>query len=155
MLITLFSTLLNTGCVGRKYELDLNSSSAGLVQSLEYDLKLGLGLFTLKLETEQAGSGTAVTYTFGGSFSMELKTIQSGKLEKVKNKENVYKLTTTKLTYSSYECEGKGSGTFTKTYRSSLKASEYISSKEAEKIVEGKRVSIKLDKDDYFVSYSK
>lgn len=149
-----FSMLL-TGCMGTKYTYEDGMTAAGVTIQLKYELTVKTSTFSLKTDTTNTMVGTAAALTLGGDVTNTMTEKHTGNLEAVENKENVYKLTTTKIVVSDYVCEGTGATAYNTLAKESLKAMSYLTSEDITNIIEGKKVTIELEEKDYITSYVK
>ena len=154
LLVAGFSMLL-TGCTGTKYTYEQSGTAVGATITIDYELTAKKDTFVLKEDTTNTMVGLAATAAFGGDVTNTMSKKHSGTLETVENKENVYKLVTTKIVVSDYVVEGAGSASYNVYAKESLKSLSYLSTEDIADIIAGEKVTVELEEKDYITSYVK
>ena len=153
-LTALFTTLLS-GCAAKTYTYEESATAVGVTTEVKYELSLVVAAFTLKADTSITGVGTAVEIALGGSFECAMSETHTGVFTQDENREDVYKLVTTKIVVTGFTCEGEGAAAYKVLAKESLRSLPYLNSSHISDIVDGKNVTIELEEDKYYATYVK
>ena len=148
--------LLLTGCGGTKYTNSASVSEAGLSIGFTQELTLNKDSFKLNTTIETSITNTMGALAgLGGGFNETYVCLESGTLEAVEGKENVYKLVSVKLVFSGYEIEGDGAAEYSKITKAAMQTTYDFTDDEVEKFLAGKKVVKELEEADFVTSYAK
>ena len=148
--------VLLAGCGGTKYSNTFSGSEAGVSISIAQELTVKKDTFLLDSEITTSVTNTIGALAgLGGGFTETYTCLESGTLEAVEGRENVYKIVTVKYVFSGYEIEGDGATEYAKLTKQSMKSVYNFTEEEVENFLKGKKVVKELEENDFYTSYAK